>query len=202
MAKQRPGRLTAVCVIAAVLGALGIFSSLVGIGSLLGEDLVSKQFREISTGPALGTAENQLIQKMEEVRARWKAARWVGVSFNLVFSAALLLGGTLGLRPRSLHRSLLLWALGGSIPVDLFLAITAVLVQLETIPILREQLLKTAPPGGGAALQGAEIGLLVGLVFSVSITACKLAYYIFGIVYLNRPKIKAWYGAGVTPGTA
>jgi hypothetical protein len=105
--RRRPGRLTAVCVIAIVLGGLGLFTSLGGLAGLAFRDKLERLANQQQQLPP-GMANSMLKDQMEMQKKVNKAAQDVShrhtgsngavLVFNLMFAVSLLVGGTMTLR--------------------------------------------------------------------------------------------------------
>ncbi|MFZ1934566.1 MAG: hypothetical protein WCB27_22670 [Thermoguttaceae bacterium] len=198
---QRPGGLTAVCVIAIVLGAMGLCFSVLGVASLAFQGQLqkfAKQQQQLPAGMANGPLKTQMEAQMKtqgkinEVAQR-VSHRHLGASsailvLNLLVSAGLLAGGiaTLKLSPKG--RQFLIAVFLAAIVFEIVRGVVLVLTQLDMAAEL------SAIPNAGAG--PAEMMLTMMKVMAIGTMVLWLAlalglviFYGIGASYLRRPTI-------------
>jgi hypothetical protein len=205
---RRPGGLTAVCVLAIVLGSLGALSSLSGlVGS------VARPFAEKSlTPPQLPGGNDEFVKANLESQKKirlvadryWGLTAGVGV-LNLVVSAGLVVGGIVLLRPNAKARSFLLAVFAVAIAFTIVQVAVAIFMQVKMAPAMAEMMpnaMKASVPKGQAgteqAAQMAQMGTTMAKVVSgLAIAFCvflglvNLVFYAVGARYLCKPHIRA-----------
>jgi hypothetical protein len=202
---KRPGRLTAVCIIAIILGALGVLGSLSAMASIAFQRAASKAF-EMPQQPGPNTefveANRKMQQRTQDVALRFWGLN-VGVALaNLAVSAGLLVGGIVMFKMNGKARAFLLAVLAVAIVFEVIQASVYVLMQLQMAPILAEsmpQMMKTTVPKGQPETeQVAEMGavvakvtIFVGIAFHAIFALVKLIFYAIGARYLCKPSIRA-----------
>jgi hypothetical protein len=207
VANRRPGGLIAICVLAIVLGALGVLK---GCAGLLGP-LFSTRIQSAVAGMQPAANQNQGFQdEMKEVNAKALAIKakydWVLMPLmvaKLFVEIALLTGAmmTLGLKP--LGRQILLAAFVAATIVEIVQFFPDFLMQRETQALMGEMMPKVmqqaqqgqkGPPGFDQMMSGIFKAMsIVTIIFAVGWLACKVVYYVIGIVYLRKPQVAALF---------
>jgi hypothetical protein len=201
---RRPGWLTAICVIAIVIGILGLFNGLFGLaGVLFGQQLQSAITPAAPPGMSQGMQKVQqdFQNEMQAVQGRFFAALLTSALFRIVVAAALLLGGVLCLSLKPQGRQLLTLAFGLAIGFEICHVILQSLINMEMMTALNafiEGFLQEMPQGQRGPPQEFVTGLMrtsivAGFVFQYVIALVKLVLYSFGLIYLQRAPIKALF---------
>jgi hypothetical protein len=198
----RPGGLTVICVLAMVLGGMGVLAGCFGLAA----QALSSGIQQAVVGmPGQNMpgaeAQRKVQEKMMAVGNRYK---WVTLSLLVIkiFVEAALVAGALlawGLNPRGWS-----WLHGALIAVIVFEcvhAIPQVLIQVETQSLMKEmmaaqQARNQAPPGLENMMSSifSAAGIL-SLVFISLWLAGKLVFYVVGIRYLRKPGTRALFAA-------
>lgn len=209
IASGRPGWLTALCVLAIVLGALGLMNSLMSAGGLLAGQQLQKIMRaQPSPGmtPEMQEAQNKLQDAMYAVQRKY----WWPIVFALLLRAGvallLLIGGIRALSLKEGGRQLLLVACGVALPFELAHAILQTLIMLDNMTamhnfaeVLANEMPKDGPPQMQNFVQTVMQGtLIVSLVFMYLWTLIKGGLYLFGLLYLRRNHIKNLFHSPAT----
>jgi len=202
--RKRPGGLVAVCVIAIVLGGLGVFSSL----SFLVNLAFGSQMQSAFTPQTMPGQNNQMLEVQQEMNAKvwsitqkWNVVHWILTAALIVNVALLLTGGIMTLRLNPTGRKLLLAVFISAIVVDIARAVPGVLIGAETFQVMEEYMPRMmdasappgqqAPPGVGDAMGTAmQIGGIVAMVFAIGWALAKVVVYLIGAMYLTRPAVK------------
>lgn len=203
----RPGGLTAVCVIAIILGTLGLLS---GLGSV-STSMLGARLQQWQAGIGAGGAPQQMVQvqnemnaKMMDVVNRYRIPSIAVAIFQLGVAVALLRGGIRAMSINEAGRSLLRTACGVAIAFELCRIPVYVLMQLENMAIMEDYLpriMEASAPGTQAAQIAeftrmlAKFSAILGWVIFVGWLLLKLAFFGVAVRYLGKPEIKVLYGA-------
>jgi hypothetical protein len=201
-ADGKPKLLPALVIICLVLGVLGLMNSLVGVIGVVGGQQLQEAFQpELPPNVPSGMqkAQDDLQAEINEVQTN----HWYGmvISLALRFTAALLLviGGVKALGKKESGRKLLLAACAVALIFELGHAILQTIVTTEMMTAFNgymETMLQSMPDRQNTqgvknfmrTLPGIMIYAMLGSVFVMM--AAKSAVYLFGLIYLNKPKIK------------
>jgi hypothetical protein len=202
----RPGGLTAVCIIAIILGALGLLGGLASLSTgLLGAQMQQWQARIGTTGaPAeMARLQTEMNTKMMQVANRYRIASVALAVFQLAVAVALLRGGIRAMGIHESGRSLLRWACGVAIAFELCRLPVNVLLQLENMAIMEDyfpRVMQSSAPGA----QGDQIAeftsmltkfsTILGWVVMAGWFLLKMAFFGVALRYLGKPEVKALYG--------
>lgn len=207
--RKRPGWLTAFCIGAIVLGSLGLLSALGGAANQALGDYYQKMARGFQTAgqpPAVAASFDKMQDEMLAVANDWK-----GVTAGLLFvqflvAGGLLAGGILTLRLRPNGRDLLIKVFMVAILFEIVGAIPTTMIQIETMAVMERYMSNVAagsPKGSQAPRKMppmVKTFMRVGVWFSVGIVmlmlVLKIAFYVSGLLYLRRPKIKNFIEGG------
>jgi hypothetical protein len=204
-AGYRPGGLTAVCIIAIVLGCLGM---LTGAASLV-TNLAANQVQQFQAAWGAAGATNEAVKVQSEMNAKTAAImnrfRLVNVLLSLsqlVLCGVLIAGGSRALRLDERGRKLLWVACGLAILFELTRAVPTVLMQLENMALMEDyfpRLMKASIPKSQADQVGAfaemmaRFSLIMGWVVLLGWMFLKLAFFGSAFHYLSRPKTRSLY---------
>jgi hypothetical protein len=201
---QRPGGLTAICVIAIVLGALGLCGSLLTLGILAMQKPLENAFKMQQKVPsgipesfkAQMEMQNETQNKMQEATQKVNQRYWgvhVGLGLlNLAFAGSLLAGGIMALKLNPKARAFLVVVFAAAIVFEIVRTIVIVFVQLNTVAVL------SAIPNSGAGpavtmMTFAKVAAIGGMVFWAGFGLAKIVFYGIGAAYLRRPNIRALF---------
>jgi hypothetical protein len=186
----RPGWLSAVCVVAIVLGGLGLMTSLLGAAGTIFAPQVQawtqKWTEKMTQGrgqpPGIQEMQEKMQAKVLEVQARWRAANLAVVAANLVLSSCLLFGGIKAMQLSPAGRTVLLFTFGAIILFHGLRMIPNIGMQLATADVMNNIM---------------NISMKAGIAFSIAwmvmIELVQVTAYALGIWYLRRPHIRALY---------
>ena len=202
----RPGWYTFFCVIAIILGGLGAGNALMGTAGLIFASSLQQGFQ----GPPPPGVSPDFIELQDKMNAEMLAVTnryfWLLLPTQILLAliaVGLLLGG--------------IWALGMTRPgvkmlITMFLVtsvfevarlVLTIFHQMEAGQVMQKHfgpLMEKATPQGGQGMpQGVSqimtsamsIGIGVGICVAVGWVIVKLAIYLSGWFYLNRPHIQA-----------
>jgi hypothetical protein len=205
MERKRPGGLLTVVVIGCILGGLGTCTGAFGvIGQIMQSQMqgMSRGILEASSQGNESLFEHQLDmqQRVEAVTQKYRVAAIAQGSLNLLASLGLLIGAILLVRWSPSAPTLFLAAAVASIVADVAAGTLGIVIQLETSEIMREYMTSVSSvdpnmPQGMDRTMGAvmDASANVGICFGLLWVLAKLAYYVFGIVYLRKPAVRALF---------
>ena len=203
---RRPSGLTGVCVIAIILGGLGLLGSLTTIASLVAGSRLQQAMMMSPQGPGrdrMVDLQRTMQQKIQAVTDRY---RWPSAGFALVnagLAASMLAGGIMGLNRSGKARTLLMTVFAVAILFEVSRSILYVFIQCETAAVMSDMMPKmmgaSAPANGPNVQEAAALGatiakasIMVGLDFGLIFSLAKLIYYAVGWSYLRRPAVRQW----------
>ena len=207
---QRPGGLTAICILAIVLGAFG---ALFGVGGLMAvafqgpmQEAMSKL--QPQENEEVARAQRQIAEEAQEFAQRHVVRNALFAVARLLVASCLLAGGILSLRLHPYGRKVLLAAFAAGIVFE----IAQIWPNLEAIPVTQravqlslqaqqKQMAKGAKAGDmeamgrvmGKAMAAMQIVMIAGMVLA------KAGFYAFGLWYLTRPHTAALFVRPTNP---
>jgi hypothetical protein len=210
-AGARPGWLTAVSVIAIVLGALGLLGSLFQTASLVFSDRLQQLTAAVSappgTPPEMQKVQVEMQRDIMAVQRRWRTSTMVLIASILVLASLLLLGGIKSLQLSPLGRTVLLATFAALAIVEIGRFIQLVGVQMDSTKVVSEympRIMAAAQGAGGKAMPPqaqqvmkttSEVTVKVSLVAGLAVWGvwflAKIVFYVLGLFYLTRPHIQA-----------
>lgn len=209
MSSQRPGQLTAIAILAIVLGILGSCGGLWGIGgALLQGSLQQAQegWMESSGMPAEQLeAQRAMQERIEEIQRKWLPFTVTHQSLNLLASALLLAAGVMLLRTNARAPGVFLGAVGANVFVDLAGGILGVVVQQDTQEVMQQMMADIAAgspeaPGADRMFEGVmQASAWLGVCMAGGWLLLKVAYYVWGVVYLRKPEVKRLFAGEEQP---
>ena len=139
----RPGGLIAVCVIAIVLGGLGLCGSLFGLVALVAQPSLQKAFtlpQQPGMPNRFAKTQNEMQEKIQAVAGRYRGVS-LGVSLlKAVFSVSLLLGGIMAMKLNPKAGSFLVAVFAAVIVFEILAAVVTVVVQLDMAKVMSEMM--------------------------------------------------------------
>jgi hypothetical protein len=202
----RPSGFTAVCVIAIVLGGLGLLGSFAAIVSLA----AGPRLQEAMTPKPQGRGNDRVIEMQRTMQQRVQAVTdrywWPNAGFallNVGLAGGMLSGGIMALNRVPRARTILIAVFSVALLFEVFRTIVYIFMQWEMAAVMSEMLPRmmeaTAPrnapnPQQAAAIAAtaAKVGIVVGLAFTLIFSVAKLVYYAVGRSYFNRPAVRQW----------
>jgi hypothetical protein len=201
----RPGKLTALCVLCIVLGALGLMNSLMGAaGALVGAQMQAFFQPKATAGvPAeMQKAQEEFQQEVNDIQGKYMREVVAGIAFRFAAALLLLVGGIRSLSLKESGRKVLLVACAVAIVFELLHAILQSIINMEMMTAVNsyvEGMMASMPqaempPGFSKMMQTVVRGSIIGgLIMSYLLVLAKAGLYTFGLVYLRRPAIKALF---------
>ncbi len=197
-----PSTLKAICIIAAVLGGLGLFGALAGAGGLALGQLVN------NVGPGAPTVspdaqtpselntQQRMQARMQETASRYLPWSILMVGVQFITALSLLIGGLIALKLKPAGRKLLMLASLVAVAYVLCSSTLYIMMQTENAGVLREMFQNMSERGAGPMGAFPKIMttmLYVGIVFTLGLSLVKLSFYAITVVYMGKPPIKALY---------
>ena len=200
MASERTGALTAIAIIAIVLGLLGACGGVLGIGSLLVQGPLAetqrRMFEQSGAPPEQIEAQLAMQDQANEVQRKWLPFTGTHQALNLIASSLLLAAGILLLRTSRTGPTLFVAAVAANAFVDIGGTVIGVLVQMDMQEVMRG-MFDTASMGDPQMdrfLDGImKASSWTGLCFTAVWVGLKLGYYLWGVLYLRKPAVRALF---------
>ena len=210
--RGRPGWLSALCVICIVLGALGLMNSVFGtIGLVVGPSF--QRFMAAQPQPGmteeLKKAQENFQEDMYKIQRKYIWPLSVSMLVRVVVCTLLLVGGIRALSMVEKGRKLLIVACSIALVFDLLQAILQLVIAVENMTVTNEFMEVMASQGGSTPKEVEAVIKTIGSVirFLVLGMVCvfalaKIAFYIFTVLYLQKPHIMALFKASEPPAPA
>ena len=186
--QQKPGGLTAIAVICLILGSLGALIALFGIVMLFFQGSMNQFQAAQPGGPP-----PEFLAEMEALQASQFIPTLIVNGCNVIIGSLLVIGSIGVLGTKEWGRNLLRNALLAAIFFVVVRGIYGVWVQYNSMSVIS----KMVPAGGDKAtmeaiMQGTIIfGIVIGVIWMV----VMIGFYIWSRIYLNKPPIRALFGA-------
>ena len=200
---RRPGALTAICVIAIILGGFGLLSSLGGLVSQIFLPWIQSTFSTPATGSGPLQVQAEMQSEMNQVGSRFRAVSIVLSAAQLPLTICLLAGGIMSLSGKRQGRKILAGACLAAIAFVVAHAIVTMIIQWQTVGVMSRFMPKliASQPGGGNVQQAEQmastivsISGYIGMAMVGAIALVKLIYYGLSAAYLNRQSTRALFG--------
>ena len=186
--QQKPGGLTAIAVICLILGSLGALMALFGIVILFFQGSMNQFQAAQPGGPP-----PEFLAEMEALQASQFIPTLIVNGCNVIIGSLLAIGSIGVLGTKEWGRNLLRNALLAAIFFVVVRGIYSMWVQYSSMSVIS----KMVPAGGDKAtmeaiMQGTIIfGIVIGVIWMVVL----IGFYIWSRIYLNKPPIRALFGA-------
>ena len=186
--QQKPGGLTAIAVICLILGSLGALIALFGIVMLFFQGSMNQFQAAQPGGPP-----PEFLAEMEALQASQFIPTLIVNGCNVIIGSLLAIGSIGVLGTKEWGRNLLRNALLAAIFFVVVRGIYGIWVQYNSMSVIS----KMVPAGGDKAtmeaiMQGTIIfGIAIGVIRMVVL----IGFYIWSRIYLNKPPIRALFGA-------
>ena len=186
--QQKPGGLTAIAVICLILGSLGALIALFGIVMLFFQGSMNQFQAAQPGGPP-----PEFFAEMEALQASQFIPTLIVNGCNVIIGSLLAIGSIGVLGTKEWGRNLLRNALLAAIFFVVVRGIYSMWVQYSSMSVIS----KMVPAGGDKAtmeaiMQGTIIfGIVIGVIWMVVL----IGFYIWSRIYLNKPPIRALFGA-------
>ena len=204
---SRPGWYTFFCVIAIIMGSLGAANALMGTPMLIFAGSLQQSFQgqpPQGMPPDVAELQNQMNAEMLAITNRYFWFLLAAQLLLAVVAVALLIGGVRALGMSRSGAKLLSMMFLATAIFELARLVLTIVHQMEASQVMQKYFAplmeKAASAQGGQGLPPGmnqfvttimSIGMGVGICFAVGWVIVKLAVYLSGWFYLNRPPIQA-----------
>jgi len=202
--RQRPGGLTAVCVIAIVLGAMGLLTSLLALGGRALKEPLENAMR-VQPQPGMSEDFAKAQKEMQDVGQKYPGITMGITVLNLVIASSLIAGAIMVLNLNPKARTLLVAVFAAAIVFEIVGGGFMVFIQLDMAPAMSRMMTANTPKGGPGAEQAAVVTAMVAKVVMFLVIAlrvgwilAKIVFYGFGARYLCRPNIRQLFQTTTT----
>lgn len=194
---KTPGALKMLCVFCIILGALGLFGSIVGIGGLMFQQQISEFQMDMAPPEQL-----ELQTKMAEAQASFFIPNMLLAICNLFLAPLLLVGGAAVLMKKSWGQKIFSLALISATIFVLIRFVVGGFMQMQIFGLLKESMLSQIPSGSdaaGAAAAGSMetimmASLYVGIAAGIVMALGLAAFYFWGWRYLKKDSCQQYLG--------
>lgn len=193
---EKPTGVTALCVIALALGAMGFFGGGFNLAMLM---LNPKTDPPVQNNSKLAELNVEFQKKIEAVAKESRPFQLMLVPVMMATSVLLAGAGAAGLRLQG--RAFLQLAFGASFVVDAIGAVFGIMVQWKTMDIMRwyfKEVAATAKSSAGAETI-IQVGLYTGVFFGVAWLVAKSAIYLWGLVYFSKRSVRDAFAGPAQP---
>ena len=187
----RPWGVTAICVVAIILGGLGLLAAAGGAAA----QALQPKFSALQPDPKMAELNAEFERRIYEATGGLKTLYWALLPFAFAASGLLVAGGIKGLGLKG--RALLGTAFWAGIAVDAASAALGAATQLKSAEAMRwyaDEIAAKFPMQAGATA-ALKMGATVGIAFAAAWLLAKVAYYVTGIIALRRPAVRAAFGS-------
>jgi hypothetical protein len=204
---RRPGGVTAICIVAVVLGVLGLFSGTIkGVNVLFGAAMQ----QAIGSIGAVNQSQAKVQQEMNAAVAdameSFAVANSILCISQLVLCGALVYSGLKTLKLKAAGRKLLVAILVCLLVFEIGQLITVVLQQMSMSPIMELYMprMMQAPSGNNAGAERfgqaiARMSIIMGIVFQCVWALIKFIFFVIAIRYLCQAKVIALFDPSPAP---
>ena len=201
----KPGWLTALCVICIVLGALGLMNALLDTAV----ELAGPRFQAMLTprgSPGMPDdfqqAQQDLMDELNALKNKYFALSLGLLACRFVVAGLLLLGGLRCLGLSEGGRKLLIVACAVALLFEVSRAIIQSVIYLENLTAMNSAVERfqsslakgNSPPGMQAVMKWTiRVSTVLPIVMAYVLGILKSAMFVFGLMYLRKPHIKALF---------
>jgi hypothetical protein len=197
---QRPGGITALCVLTIVLGSIGVLTGLTGIANIVFQRRVQGAIASLQPDEEMARAQQEMADEAEQFSQQHVVRNWIFEILRLAIAMSLLVGGiwSLGLKPLGRRTLLAVFAVGVVFEVaqiwPLLDARELTARGMDRMIQAQAQKQGNAPPGSDAFLKMlVQVMVTVQLFVMIALLLAKCSFYGFGLWYLNRPHVAALF---------
>jgi hypothetical protein len=198
--KRKPGWLTAICVICLVLGLLGFFNGVIGLGFTVFNKQVQQVFNPPGARqgmpPELQKFQQKLQDEMQAIYGQFFVPTLISTLLKAIISVVLFVGGLLTLTLKSSGRKLLVLACILALLFELGISALQGVIYMETLTVLNQlidgfvqELKRVNGPLSQAATTSMQVILYASMVLFFIIQFVKIGFFYWSANYLRRPAI-------------
>lgn len=207
IATRRPGGLTAICIIAVVLGVIGLFSgALKGVNALFGAEMQQAFGSMGAATPEQAQAQKEMQAAIAGEMERFAVANGILSVCQLVLCGVLVYSGLKTLGLKAAGRKLLLAACLCLLVYEVGQLIVFVFQQLSMSPIMELYMprMMQDPSGNNAGAEKfgqiiARMSIIVGVIMQCVWTLIKFVFYAVAVRHLRKTSVIALFDPSPTP---
>jgi hypothetical protein len=198
-----PPGLKAICIIAIILGGLGMLISCGGVASMaIGPALQAAFPMSAQPGmdPDLVRAQEEMQEQMAAIGREYLPFTIGTLVVHLLAALALLVGGILTLKVSATGRSILLTGCALAVLYELVNGVLNVVMQMRMGPPVQRFMEQALQRGGQAQMPSGFGQFMLAIMFvtlGISLVAMlvKIGFYVFSVIYLKKAHIAARFAA-------
>lgn len=207
LASRRPGGLTAICIVAIVLGVLGLFSgTMKGVNALFGAQMQQAFGGMGAATPEQAKAQQEMQAALADEMRRFALANGILAVAQVALCGGLIYSAVKTLGIKAAGRKLLLALCACLLLYEVCQLATVVIQQLSLSPIMELYMprMMKDPSGktAGAEKFGqaiARMSIIVGVVMQCVWTLIKFVFFAVAIRYLRKAKIISLFDSSAAP---
>lgn len=191
--KQRPGGLTAVCVVAIMLGSLGILAGLTGAAGMAMRSRVQAFSEKMQPDADAAQLQRRVSQRTNALWDEHPVRTWSLVAGRLLVATSLVVGGWLAFKLKRAGRKLLLATFAAGVLFELLQIIPSIQVANASYDAMQQAIEarpsenNERPPGINQTLAAfMKASAIMQIVIVLVLMAAKCSYYVIGFWYLKR----------------
>ena len=186
MATNKPPGVTALGIMAIALGIMGVLGGAAGIVGLF---IPQQQPAQAGSNAKMAEVAAEFQRRVEQTTKDTRKSSLIAIPMLMFVSVLLAVGGIAAFQLKAL--AFVKTAFAVSLVADTMGAIYNIIMQMKMMDIMkwysREIAAASNTPGMEMMM---SIGAYTGMFFAVGWMIAKAAYYIVGLVYFSRPKVK------------
>jgi len=195
MADNKPAGVTALGVMAICLGIMGVLGGAVGIAGLF---IPQQKPVQDTSNPKLAEAAAEFQRRVEQTTKETKKSSLIAIPVLMIVSLILAAGGMAAYQLKAL--AFVKTAFVVSLLADTMGAVYNIILQMKMMDIMKWYSREIA---GASNTPGMEmvmsIGAYTGMFFAVGWMIAKAVFYIVGLVYFSKSKVREAFDGGAAP---
>ena len=195
---QRPGGLTALCIVAIVLGALGILSGLTGAAGMAMRARIEALTEHIQDDEDAAKLQRRVSQRANAVWEEHPIRTWSLVAGRLLVATLLVVGGSLTLKLKPAGRAILLAAFATGVVFEALQIVPNIQAANASYDAMLQAMEETVsrdeqrPPGFDQTMSTImKASAIMQILIAVAMLVGKCAYYAVGLWYVTRARVAA-----------
>jgi hypothetical protein len=197
--------LTALAVIAIVLGSFGVLGGLQRVAGLVLQPALSQMGRIRDNPNASPQMQQQVARQramqddMQRVQRSWNPVMWVIAPTSIVFCTCLIIGGALCIKLSRTGRKLLVGTCIAGLAFDMGRGAADVLMTMQISRVMQDHMasITGGDPGAEMATGVMSATMGMGLAFAGAWVVLKVAYHLWVVIYLTRRPIEDLFERGI-----
>lgn len=208
---RRPGGLTAICVVAIVLGVMGFMSSsMKGVNLLFGKKL-QNLVSSVGGMPnkKMVEAQEELNDAIWEITDRFLIPNVLLALAQFALAIALIFGGLKAMKLRAIGRKVLVVTCSFVVFFEIAQLVVGSMIQIQMMPVMEvhmSRVMEAVPgdnPGGDKFAQSvAKFSMIAGFVMAGGWALIKLVFLGVSIWYLRIQRIRSLFDRNASSNTS